>query len=417
MKYSIFICLLIVFVACQKQEKPASDNYLPVVESWKVAKEADTVTIKVHGVTRPKRKVELAFQLAGVIQKVPVELGDIVLENQILASLEDKDLQLQLQRAQQHFALSQSRLAKIQSKARKERLQFAKSKLLAAQKNYQLAQKVYEAKVDLAHSQIISSLNIDELRTSAEVAYEHLKMAQQEKVILEKGASPKEVDVTKQEMGLAQVDINIIQQKLEYTTLHSPFPGVVSSVLVEKGQFVHVGKKVFLIEDFSKIKIETAVPETQVKYVKLGQKAKVVVESISTEPFWGTVSYLSANTDPMTRTFTLEIAMENHSLLLRGGMFAFIELVIANPRPRILLPLKSLKKDEKGMHVMVLKNLSPKGFATAQRQNIKTGKLSRSFIEVTQGLSDGDLVVTNGHHYIQTGEKVRNSRARNSSYD
>ncbi|WP_372369767.1 efflux RND transporter periplasmic adaptor subunit [Candidatus Uabimicrobium sp. HlEnr_7] len=374
-----------------------------VVDSADVASQ-----VEARGLSSANKTSRLSFRLSGTIDKVIVKKGMAVKKNDTLVTIDKKDFELQLEKSEALLGLAQSKLERIKAKERSEVFEIAKAKIKALENDYKNKQKTYDSQLRLNKSRIVSDIDIDRLKTNAEVALQQLEIAKQELILLEKGARVEDIRLANKEVASSTVETRIHNQNLQYTALKAPFSGVITSVNVEQGEFynVNLDPVAVILDDIYTIKIKISIAESQINKIKKNQKAKVTFDAIGGKNFMGRVTYISSKADTVSKTFPVEVTIKNEKAELKIGMFTQVRIVTGTTRKTILLPPQLLLHDHLGTYVLKLASPPKDKHAQVIRQNVKTGLLIENYIQVVSGVKAGDWIVKEGNHYIRHGSKV-----------
>lgn len=189
----------------------------------------------------------------------------------------------------------------------------------------------------------------------------------------------------------------------ENTQLKAPFSGVVSGKYFEDGEIYSgapipsVGKSAILsIVQINQLKALIGISSTYYPQVTKGMKAKIQSEIYPDLVFNGEIFNIYPTIDQATKTFTVEVKIQNDKLKLRPGMFSKIQLDLGEGKA-ILVPNIALIKQTgtNGMYIFVNKN------NIAIKTPVKTGRMIDDKIEILQGLNEGDEVVVVGQNKLE----------------
>ena len=191
-------------------------------------------------------------------------------------------------------------------------------------------------------------------------------------------------------------------KNLSDTRLYSPISGVLLKQLAEKGEITGVGNPVLVIADISTVKVNAYIPENELHNIQLGQTALAQISALDTS-FYGRVTEVGSAADPSSRTFTIKVEVPNPKLLIRPGMVAEIKLSSKENHPALTVPAEAvLHNTNEESYVYVIDKKQSKAFM----RTISTGKLVHNRIEITNGLSLGDVIVTGGQQKLSNGSIV-----------
>ena len=195
-------------------------------------------------------------------------------------------------------------------------------------------------------------------------------------------------------------------------SIYAPQDGVVSTLPVREGMFVKPAMKVMSLGDLSSIWILAEVFERQSGWVKVGQPAEV---SLSYQPgkIWeGTVEYIYPDLDPITRTLKVRLRFDNPDEALKPNMYANIRIFGGPKEGVIVIPVEGLIRTGREERVIIAL-----GEGRFEARQVTAGIESGDFVEILQGVEEGDQVVTSGQFLIDSEASMRASLTRMSSED
>ncbi|MDX1638070.1 MAG: efflux RND transporter periplasmic adaptor subunit [Balneolaceae bacterium] len=192
----------------------------------------------------------------------------------------------------------------------------------------------------------------------------------------------------------------LAQLNLEYTTIRAPISGVISERLIKAGNMVNTDQELFKITDFDPLLAILHVPEHEMSKLKKNQAAFIQVDAISGESFEGRVLRISPVVDPETGTFKVTVAINDETNRLKPGMFGRVRIVYDTHENALMIPKNAVLTEDGSSSVYLIRD------QMAFRQNIETGYVNGSNIEVTNGLTEGTQVVTIGQSSLQDSALV-----------
>lgn len=222
--------------------------------------------------------------------------------------------------------------------------------------------------------------------------------------ILHDRKSLSESDFTRIEFALQQAKLQqqLQQKNLADTRLWSPIEGVLIKKSAEVGEIVGAGAPEFVISDIQKVKILAYIPEDELHLVKTGQVANVLISALD-RTFTGRVVEIGSAADETSRAFTIKIEIVNPEQLIRPGMIAEASILTNSSAQMTLVPAEAIINGlDNQQYVYVVDSAQNKAF----RRKISLGKLMDNKIQVTEGLSTGDLVVEEGQNKLTDGAAI-----------
>ena len=198
---------------------------------------------------------------------------------------------------------------------------------------------------------------------------------------------------------LAEVEVTLKAIQLNRSSIKAPFDGVISERFFEPGDTVSINTQLLTLVDKSNLIVKSAIPESFVSHASDNKKVKINIPSLSLH-LDGKVKTLYPTVDTNTQQIKIEVSFNNSDINLFPGQFA--ELVIPfKTEEMILIPVNTVQYDTNGTWVYTL-NSEHK----AQQTRITTGKNLNNKIEIINGLTNGDILITKGFIGLSPGKKV-----------
>jgi RND family efflux transporter MFP subunit len=195
-------------------------------------------------------------------------------------------------------------------------------------------------------------------------------------------------------MGAADDDIQKIKETLSPQNLlviRAPFSGTIISSGATAGQQIQAGADLFELADMDTLWVIASLHEKDLSLVGPGCAASVVVSAWPGETFPGRLTLIGDVEDEATRTVKARVEVANRLRKLKPGMFAEIELVPPAGR-RVLAVPEGAVRDVEGRQVV----FQPGTGDSFIPRPVKTGRRADGWVEITEGLKEGDRIVTEG---------------------
>ena len=199
-------------------------------------------------------------------------------------------------------------------------------------------------------------------------------------------------------------------KQLRNATVRAPFAGVVAAKAVSAGDVVSPGAALFTIVDPRSMRLEAAVPASQIGQIRIGMPVAFSVSGYGDKRFTGAVTRVSPVADPATRQVMILASIPNSAGTLVGGLFAEGR-VNAESRSALVLPATAIDQRGATPAVMRLKG------GRAERVQVVLGirDEQRENYEITKGLQRGDTVLVGAALAIGEGKQVRISAVNDQS--
>lgn len=199
----------------------------------------------------------------------------------------------------------------------------------------------------------------------------------------------------------AEAQEGVMTRAVADSTVTAPFSGYVARRVVSRGEYVQPGQPLFDLVSLDPIEVEFNVTEVESGRVALGQLVDVTLSPFPGETFVATVNFVSPIIDPKTRTLRVKAQLDNSDGRLRPGLFARVHLGVSQRENVKMIPEDAVLQRADG-HV-VFRALEDD---RVQRVVIETGVHHDGMVEVTKGISAGDLIVSRGQAWLTDGQKV-----------
>ncbi|MGA8134295.1 MAG: efflux RND transporter periplasmic adaptor subunit, partial [Pseudomonas gingeri] len=180
-------------------------------------------------------------------------------------------------------------------------------------------------------------------------------------------------------------------------TLTTPIAGELQSLEVRAGMSVSAGMSLARINGLGSVWLDTAIPEAQATSVQVGASVSVALSAYPGQTLAAKVVAVLPSVDPQNRTLTVRSQLPNPDGKLRPGMFASVRLADPDPTPSLLVPSEAVIRTGKRTLVMLAREEG-----RYQPKEIRIGRESGGRIEVLDGLSEGQKVVTSGQFLLDS---------------
>ncbi len=184
--------------------------------------------------------------------------------------------------------------------------------------------------------------------------------------------------------------LQVVRARLAKARIRAPFDGQLGLIKVNLGEYVKSGAALVRLDDLSSLKLDLRVPERLLARVRTGQTIRVTFDAYPEREFVAAVETIDTAIDSVGRSLIVRGRLANPDRLLRPGMFARARLVLGARDTAVMVPEESVLASAKGQYVFAVRD------GKAQRQMVKTGIRQGGRIEIVDGVSAGELVVTAG---------------------
>jgi RND family efflux transporter MFP subunit len=372
--------------ACSRSRAAASDAVdVPTVAVTKAARGDIAQSLTIAAEFHPFQEIEVHAKVAGFLKSIGVDVGDRVKAGQLLAVLEIPELQDEIR----------------QDEASVKR---AGEEIRRAQADLERAQSAHE----VAHLNAARLAGVMKTRPNL-VAQQDIDEATGRDRVAEAQVSTAEAALAsaREQLEIARAGQSKTQTLFDYARITAPFAGVITHRYADTGAMIQAGTSsqsqampIVRLSQNDKLRLVIPVPESAVSRIHLGGLVAVSVQSLH-KTVTGMVARFADRLDADTRTMRVEVDVPNKDLTLVPGMYANATLVLDQVKGAIVAPVQALDRTADGARVFVVGR-----DGTLEARSVQLGLESDDHIEVTRGLSDGDLVVVGSRAQLRPGASV-----------
>ena len=428
-------------------------------------------TLNVTGEVTTSQDSQIGAKRSGRITAVYVKDGDAVKAGQLLATLDNSDIQNQLQQALAAESGAEAQLAqaklnaavgpaksnasvaaaeaglrsakaalkKAQEGARKEEKVQADWQVKSAKTNLDTAQKDLDRKkalvdqgalaksqLDLAQNNYMSALTAynaalqnqllkEPRQEDLTVAQEAVRSAEEN---LKQAKAAKELDPllsdqvvsAKAQVETARAQVNIAKQALEDTRIVAPYDGRVAGKPIDTGTVISPGQQIVRLIGATGLYFEGNVPESQVAEVQSGKTVTVKIDALPGRTFDGIVAAVSPVSEALGRSFQARIQINGDLTGVKPGMFASGDIVLKSIPGAMVVPVGAVVQRDSKNVVFIVEG------GKAHQVEVQVGLTQGSYQQVT-GLVNGQQVVIRGQEDLVDGTPVTTTAAAQTVAD
>jgi RND family efflux transporter MFP subunit len=357
------------------------------VEFATVKKAALTEEVLVVGNLIGAATVEVVPKVSGRLQAVQVKLGDTVRRGQMIAKVEDLEIQQQVRQAEASFQVGQATI------------------------------RQREADLKLAKSNLDRSKSLLERQLLPQQTYDDTEARHQ--------AAVAQLDLARAQFDQASSRLDELKITLANTSILSPVDGFVGKRFLDPGAFANTNAPVVSVVDIRTVRLVANLVEKDARRVRAGTPGVVEVDAFPGEKFAGTVSRVAPVFDPATRTAEMEIEVPNTGFRLKPGMYARVGLTVDTRADALAVPRNALVDFEGKTGVFTAdagggRQASPAAEPASRTQGgsgapttlvarfipVETGIRSGEMVEIVGGVAEGTRVITTGAGALRNGDQV-----------
>ena len=363
-RWALWSCVLgigLALAACETEKPPAPKVLRPV--RYQTVEPVSPNRVRTFaGAARAGEETRLSFKIGGTIRRLAIKVGDTVTRGQTIAELDPKDIRLQQQEAE-------AALARARAEARSAAARYSRTRALYENNN-------------------ASREELDSSRAQHESARAQVR------------------SVSKQ--------LELARRQVAYATLQAASDGAIADVAVEVNENVSAGQTVALLASGGAPEVAVAMPEVFIAQIAKGDAVSVTFDAIPGQTFAAEVSEVGVAAIGAASTFPVRVRLQGDEGQIRSGMAATVAFTFGSRRDggashdgeRIVAPLHAVGEDRQGRFVFVVE---PKGdgVGVVRRRAVTVGELDPEGLEILEGLTPGERLVTAGVKRLEDGREVK----------
>jgi HlyD family secretion protein len=340
-----------------------------------------TAEVMGTGTLEARTKATISPKISGRLASVSADQGDRVGKGELLATLDDADLRQQVE-------VGKAEVAAARATVERWVADIARAEARARQTT-----RAFDRQASLRGSGAASEDEFDKATEDRDIAEAELERARLAKVEAERQAAK------------AEQSLRYDEERLADTRVTAPFDGLVVRRLHDPGDVVVPGAAVLEVISTDQIWLAAWVDETEMNALAVGQSARVVFRSDPDRPYRGKVARLSPQADRETREFLVDVALDQLPRTWAVGQRAEVYIETRHRSAVVTIPQRAVVWRE-GRAGVILDDSGK-----ARWREVKLGVRGRDDVEVVEGLSPGQVVVTVGPG-IEPPKDGRGVRAR-----
>ena len=208
----------------------------------------------------------------------------------------------------------------------------------------------------------------------------------------------------KYQAEIAAARLDQLTSRLERTVIRSPIDGVFDDNFLELGEMAAPGAPVVRVVATDRVKVTAGVPERYARSVQRGDSVLVTFDIFPDREFAGRVDYVGASVDPSSRTFPIEILLNNPEGIMKPAMVANVRVQRDRLSDVLVVPQHVVLRSAEGYKVFVI---TPGDQPIAEARSVVLGPSSGNEVIIESGLEVGDLLITVGQQLVDNGTHVR----------
>ena len=347
---------------------------------------------------RPNQEIVVSPKISGRVASVRADVSQRVARGAVLFTLESKDFDAQARQAKAGLETARANLTRTSDSSLSSQVIQAQAAVKQAQVQYDDAKDLYDRTSKLFAGGTASKQQLDGAKARFDSAGIGLDTAKQNLSLIQDKGGPQSTGLASTQVDQAQASLDLAESQLSNTVVTSPLSGIVAARNIDPGELVSSSVPAFVVIDVSSVTAEASVEGDLVDTLRRGQPVAVTVDAVGR--LSGVVDTISPAVDPRTQGYTVKIRIDNPGDQVRSGMFARVRFPVAE-RSNVLVVPNSAVVTESGVD-----SVYEVAGGAVKKVAVQVGISDDAVTEISSGLAEGAMVVTEGQSFLNDGEKV-----------
>jgi len=375
----------------------------PTVAVQVVPVEKTTIqhVIKTEAILFPRQQAAIVSKISAPVQKFLIKRGSPVHQGQLLAVLENRDLSAAAQDTQGTFSQAQATYETTTAAGVPEEMQKAEADAQQAQKALDAQEKVYQSRQQLYEQGALPRKELDQSGVEVTQARNQYSMAKRHLDTLQAIGKQQELKAAAGQLESAKGKYLGAAAQLSYSEIRSPIDGVVTDRPLYPGEMAAAGTAIVTVMDVSAVIAKAHIPQADAALLKVGDKGTITVPGLD-NPVEGKITVVSPALDPNSTTVEVWLEAKNPKQQLKPGTSVQVSLTAKTVKDALVVPAAAVITAADGSSAVMIAGSDGK----AHQKAVKLGIRQDDDVQILEGVSDGDKVVSTGAYGLPDNTKI-----------
>lgn len=369
-------------------------------------------TIQTQAILFPRLQSAIVPKISAPVKRFLVKRGSAVHQGQLLAVLENRDLAAAAQDTKGAYDQAQATYETTTAASLPEEIRKAEGDAQQAQQALDAQEKVFESRQQLFAQGALPRKELDQSRVDVTAARNQNAIAKEHLNKLLAIGKQQELKAAAGQLESAKGKYLGAEAQLGYSEIRSPISGVITDRPLYPGEMASVGTPLLTVMDLSSVIAKAHIPQNDAAALKVGDPGTMTVAGIE-EPIPGKVTVVSPALDPNSTTVEVWLEAKNPKHELKPGTSVQLSLTAQTVKDALIVPVNSILTGPDGSTTVMLAGSDGRAHQTA----VKLGIRNRDDVQVTEGLSEGEKVISSGAYGLPDKTKIKSQAAEAPAED
>ncbi|MEL6241695.1 MAG: efflux RND transporter periplasmic adaptor subunit [Pseudomonadota bacterium] len=356
----------------------------------------------------PSREIELSFKVSGQVIELPVRAASDVAQGDVIAQIDTRDFENQIAQLQSQRDQATAQLEALRAGARAEEIVALEAAVASAQAQVDQTRDALDRAQGLLDRGVTTRAQFEGAQAEFRVAEANLRAQEEQLRIGQVGGRPEDIAASEAAIRGIDAQIKVARDSLSDATLLAPFAGIVARRDIENFSNVQAGQSIVLLQGLDVVHLAFDIPSPDVIALTRNGPGQItnmaVFDALPGQEFEAEIVEFSVQADSATQTYRGRAAVEvPEGAVILPGMVARVIASTEGDAAEVSAPLSAIAATPEGAPFVWRVDAS----GVVSQQDVSLGEANGSQVVVTDGLEDGDVIVSAGVSEIIEGMTIR----------
>jgi len=359
-------------------------------------------TLGTEAILFPRAQAAIVPKISAPVAKFLVKRGSRVHQGELLAVLENRDLSAAAQDTKGAYEQAQAAYTTTTAASLPEEVQKAEAEAQQAQQALDAQEKVFQSRQQLFDQGALPRKELDQSRVDITQARNQYAIARKHLESLNAITRQQELKAAAGQLESAKGKYLGAEAQLSYSEIHSPIDGVITDRPLYPGEMATAGTPLLTVMDTAAVIAKAHVPQADAALLKVGDKGTITAPGID-EPIEGTITVVSPALDPNSTTVEIWLEAKNPKHHLKPGTSVQLTIALRTIKDALVVPANAIITAQDGSSAVMLAGADGK----AHQKAVKLGVRQGDEVQILEGVTASDKVVTSGAYGLPDNTKIK----------